>query len=576
MVSKGFIFKTVFVLILAIGVSSYGWGQGTVTRPPSTPTNSQSNRPNKPSKPRRETSSGSSQRQTVSPQRSFSIRGLSFSNTDKNTNIINGYGEKLYSNDMRYLCFQAEYDGGSSSETKTIYIKVLNPDGSLKTGATSPSGYTTKTDITFLPGTNNKIFISGWGNETESTYSPGTYRVELYWDGKLQYQSSVRIYNSGITVKGVNFRNTDGDNNSINDYGSTLYSNNMRYLGYQLEYDGGPTRETKTIYVKIFKPDGSLMTGTSSPSGYTTSYERTFETGTNNKMYLGGWGNSTTSAYSPGLWKLEFYWDGKLQYQSSVRINSSDIAIKKINFRNSDKDNNVINGYGSTLYSDQMRYLDFQLEYDGTSSSQTKSVYLKIIKPDGTMMTGSSSPSGYTSVFSDRTFSSGSNNTMFLGGYGNNTSSSYPPGQYRIELYWDGKLQYQTNLRIASSGISVKGLNFRNSDIDNNVINGYGSTLYANQMRYLDIQAEYDGGTSRETKTVYVKVYSPSGILETNSSSPSGYTWKGDRTFETGNNHKVFIFGWGSNTKSLYNAGTYKIELYWDGKLQYQGNVRLY
>ncbi|MCH5320066.1 MAG: hypothetical protein J1E38_10225 [Paramuribaculum sp.] len=311
--------KTVLILcfILSLGLNVYG--QGTVTRP-DTPANTQSNRPNKPSKPRRETSSSSSQRQTVTPQWNFRIKGLSFGNTDKNTNIINSYGEKLYSKDIRFLCFQAEYDGGSSPETKTVYVKVLNPDGSLKSGSNSPAGYTAKNDITFTPGTNNKIFISGWGTESESIYSPGIYRVELYWDGKLQYQSSVRIYNRDAEIKSVSFGNFYKNGNQINSFGSTLHTGNMRYLGFNLKYDGPPTRETKTVYVKIFSPDGSMRTASTSPSGYTMNYEATFEPGSNNELWLGTYGNETRSTYVPGVHRLEFYWDGKLQYQTSVRI----------------------------------------------------------------------------------------------------------------------------------------------------------------------------------------------------------------------------------------------------------------
>lgn len=125
----------------------------------------------------------------------LSITGSTFVNTDYDNKILTGFGDKLYASDIRYLCWRVNYNGPSVELTKKCQIKIFKPDGVLMTGESSPSGYTTERNITFLSGDNNTIEVVGWGNNNKSAYNAGTYKFELYCDGNKLYSSSVRLLN---------------------------------------------------------------------------------------------------------------------------------------------------------------------------------------------------------------------------------------------------------------------------------------------------------------------------------------------------------------------------------------------
>lgn len=268
-----------------------------------------------------------------SQQSELTITGAKFSNQDYDGNILSDYGSTLYSDDMRYLSCRVDYNGLSSSITKYVYIKIYNPDGSLKTGDSSPEGYSYRQEITFNSG-NNSAWVGSWGNNSQSSYVEGTYRYEIWIDGKKVYTAYPYISSGGggyyssasqLKITGAEFCNTDQDGNIIDSYGSTLYASDMRYLSCRINYDGLSSSATKTVYMKMFDPDGNLNRGSSSPEGYTRKREVTFSSGSGS-VSLGGWGNSTKSTYTPGTYRYEFWIDGNLEYTAYVTIKSAQTA----------------------------------------------------------------------------------------------------------------------------------------------------------------------------------------------------------------------------------------------------------
>lgn len=123
----------------------------------------------------------------------LSITGATFGNTKKDNTIINSYGSTLYASDIRYLCCRLNYNGPSSSESKTIYVKVIKPNGEMMTGSSSPSGYTYSQNVTFEAGDSKSVGIGGWGKEESSSYTSGTYKFEIYWNGAKQYTASIYL-----------------------------------------------------------------------------------------------------------------------------------------------------------------------------------------------------------------------------------------------------------------------------------------------------------------------------------------------------------------------------------------------
>ncbi len=125
--------------------------------------------------------------------------------------------------------------------------------------------------------------------------------------------------NRNIQFTGFSFCNTTKDNTVIDSYGSTLYASSVKYLIWRVSYNGPSSPVTKTCYIKYIKPDGELMTGQSSPSGYTTSKEITFSPGSNT-VVASGWGNENATAYNAGTYRCELWFDGSMQYSATITL----------------------------------------------------------------------------------------------------------------------------------------------------------------------------------------------------------------------------------------------------------------
>ena len=108
-----------------------------------------------------------------------------------------------------------------------------------------------------------------------------------------------------ITSVSAGYKN----NNGIYIYGSTIYSSQTTYLSPRI-YVNVKASGTYTIYVKLFRPNGTMSTGGSSPSGYTFSDTISLYTYTT-YVNLSGWGNNTPGHWSSGSYRWEFYYLGE-------------------------------------------------------------------------------------------------------------------------------------------------------------------------------------------------------------------------------------------------------------------------
>ena len=107
--------------------------------------------------------------------------------------MINSYGSAIFASDVKYLYFRASINSLVSSEKNiTYHIKVINPDGSLKSGSSSPSGYSYDCSVSLKPNTNT-IYLSGWGNSSGGTYVSGTYRFEIWYNEKNIYSTEFTL-----------------------------------------------------------------------------------------------------------------------------------------------------------------------------------------------------------------------------------------------------------------------------------------------------------------------------------------------------------------------------------------------
>lgn len=516
---------------------------------------------------------------------------MEFSNEDKNRNRITPPGGTLYAGSVKYLHTDLIYNGPRTEQKKTLYVKIIRPDGTLMTGDSSPEGYSYKHDATFYPGTSLKVSADGYGSEGGASYKEGKYRVEIYADGKLLCGENVYVYNpnnydgKNIVVTGMRFANCHQDTELIDSFGSTLYADEMEYLLPEITYNGLTYDTDRTIYLKFIDPNGNLMTGSGSPSGYTLSQEITFESGAGNTMELSGWGSSTPgNTYRTGTYKVEMYMDGKRLYTGSVTLKgsssySSNFTITDVDFANERKDGTIIEGFDTDVWhANRLYYFTPRLVYNGPSTSKTVTLYVKLFSPDGNLRSGSSSPSGYT-YKQDVTFKPGKNNKVDLLGWGNDSGTSYVQGGFYVwKFYVDGKeiftkRVYVNGETVDNGNLKFTKCEFANTNYDGDLLDSYGASLRASEMRYLTPCLYYGGLTKDRTVSMSVKIIKPDG--EVMDGGAGGYTYTTKVDLRAGSDNIVYVPGWGNNTQTSYSRGTYEVKFYVEDRLMYTGRVLL-
>lgn len=112
----------------------------------------------------------------------------------------------------------------------------------------------------------------------------------------------------GVTIISMKIGNVSYDGDMITYYGQTLYEGDMKYAKPQLTYNCKHTVSDVTVYSKIFRPNGVMITNSYSPDGYTTSDETDFITGTNMTVTLPGWGDDDGGYYPKGTYRWEIWY----------------------------------------------------------------------------------------------------------------------------------------------------------------------------------------------------------------------------------------------------------------------------
>lgn len=319
--------------------------------------------------------------------------------------LINNYGEDLFSSDIRYLHAKIIYNGvADENKTVKLYWKIVKPDGTISQGASSPEGYTFLNESTVYPGNNKNFYLSGWGNDTGGTFSPGTYRYEIWYNGNKLFSKPLEIKDgtkghSVIKVTDIIFRNEDYDDKVISDYGKSLYASEMRYLMPRVLYDGLSNENKQvTLFWKIIKPDGTTKHGSTSPDGFTSSSDCTISSGTNNTLDLLGWGNKSGGTYPAGLYKFELWCEGNLLFSKEFAIKGKpgEVSYLKVDNKTAVSTTFTANGGTETFYistdSDSWTTWgiptwcsvedktsnSFKLKCESNTSSSERSDYMKI------------------------------------------------------------------------------------------------------------------------------------------------------------------------------------------------------
>lgn len=97
------------------------------------------------------------------------------------SDVTNTHNKPLYTKFIRYIGLNLKIQV-TKEKSITLYIKYINPDGSLRRNSeTSPVGYS-RSETQKLNTHTRSIDISGWGNAEKCIYNVGKNRIEVYVD----------------------------------------------------------------------------------------------------------------------------------------------------------------------------------------------------------------------------------------------------------------------------------------------------------------------------------------------------------------------------------------------------------
>ena len=260
------------------------------------------------------------------------------------------------------------------------------------------------------------------------------------------------------------------------------------------------------------------------------------------------------------------------------------MEIKEMNFGNVDKEGHIIDNFGSNLYASEVKYLKPKIYYTGLASVEKQvTFYVKIIKEDGTLESGTGSPYGYTYSY-NLTVKPGPGQSDVFNGWGTNSGGSYSSGLYNCEIWCNNNLIYQKNVRLYSGTtplsecklFKMTSLSLGSEDKDLNQNVAPGSTLYEGEVKYLFGNLRCEGVYANDQKvTLYARIFLSSGSLSSGNNSPEGFTFKQALTITPGSNtHK--LTGWGNDAGTIFKEGKHRYELWLDGEKIYETNFTVY
>lgn len=129
-----------------------------------------------------------------------------------------------------------------------------------------------------------------------------------------------------------------------------------------------------------------------------------------------------------------------------VQSQGENFEITQMEFANVDYNNNVIASYGARLYQDT-KYLRAKVSFKRNKDTNEKMKFqIKIIRPNGRVIRGGSSPTDYT--FEQEVSLAGKDGSFFTLGWGSNEGTVYVPGTYTYEIWYGGKKISATTIDI--------------------------------------------------------------------------------------------------------------------------------
>lgn len=121
--------------------------------------------------------------------------------------------------------------------------------------------------------------------------------------------------------------------------------------------------------------------------------------------------------------------------------------------------------------------------------------------------------------------------------------------------------------------MNIRRVEFANLDDNDNVLSGFGSAIYAADLKFLTPRIVYDGILDiPEAVTISCKIFDPNGKLKVSSNS-SRYTFTDSFLVMTGKNNNLQLSSYGSSTQGFFTPGNYTFQIWYEDRMIYQTEV---
>lgn len=124
------------------------------------------------------------------PQCNFAIIDGIITHTDKDSNPL-PITNPLIRGDVRYIGLNLKIKA-FDNQSLTFNLKYIQPNGTIKSGTSSPEGFTFVIDKT-IRSFSEMIYLSGWGNNDKGTFEVGTHYIEVWIDSCMIYRKAFVI-----------------------------------------------------------------------------------------------------------------------------------------------------------------------------------------------------------------------------------------------------------------------------------------------------------------------------------------------------------------------------------------------
>ncbi len=255
------------------------------------------------------------------------IGSLSFANSDSTGTVIDDFGSRLYSGELKFVTAQIRYTGLVSEEKDVLLrVRVLDPEGNLLVGRHSPDGFTFETAGTVTPGKGRVLSLCGWGQNKGPVYPPGRYRYEVWQGDSRLFAQAFTVYPGkhplesveNVRIQGVDFFGKDGDGQTVRGNAGRLPARRMYFLCGDLSFEGLASQDVR-MNIRIFDPGGRLCQIKGSPTGFTCDDMTVPVRKGANRFVLTGVG-PTGRPYAAGTYIYEVWSEKKKIYETTVEM----------------------------------------------------------------------------------------------------------------------------------------------------------------------------------------------------------------------------------------------------------------